>query len=308
MFTAAAQNPLLQVAWALVGLTTVIFAVRAICGLLPRRTPRVIRAHRAAIAVTGCLMLLAGATGAAGARLLSAPPAPYQLPTAPVLAAPLANDASAGAVTFTFDDGPDANTGQVIAEMNALNLHGVFFTIGDKAARHPELIRALLANGEVIGNHTWDHKSLTGKGTGTPPLTQAQVRDELARTSAAITKAGAPAPTLWRPPYGGVNPADAATAASLGLRVVLDAGTNIVDANDWDGLSAVQIAARVIPHLRDGTIIAFHDGLPGGSQAAQALPLIVAWMNANHLGATATVRPDATGGIVPNVIPVPVGR
>ena len=91
--------------------------------------------------------------------------------------------------------------------------------------------------------------------------------------------------------------ADVATARVLGLRVVLDSGDNIIDSNDWAGLSAKQIAARVTPVLRDKTIVAFHDGLKTASPTTiAALPLIVAYMNAHHLGATTAVRPDATGG------------
>lgn len=200
--------------------------------------------------------------------------------------------------------GPDVNTPKILAELNELHLHAVFFAIGDKAAVHPDMIRDEVASADVVGNHTWDHQSFTGKGTGKPPLTQAQVRAELTRASAAITAAGAPQPSLYRPPYGGVNAADDATARSLGLRVVLDSGDNIVDSNDWAGLSAAKITARVDPVLRNGTIVAFHDGLnPAGTHTAQALPLIVAYMNAHHLGETAEVRPDATGGIVPYVGP-----
>ena len=89
--------------------------------------------------------------------------------------------------------------------------------------------------------------------------------------------ADAPEPSLWRPTYGRVNAADVATARALGLRVVPDSGTNIIDSNDWDGLSAQQIAARVDPRLRDGTIIAFHDGPCTAAPATiRALPLIVA--------------------------------
>ena len=119
--------------------------------------------------------------------------------------APLDNDASAGKVVFTFDDGPDVHTLAVIAELNELHVHGVFFMIGEKIAAHLPAVSAEIANGEVIGNHTWNHRSLTGKGTGTRPLTQAQVRAELAQTDAAIVAAGAPQPSLWRPPYGGVD-------------------------------------------------------------------------------------------------------
>ena len=296
----------LQWCWVAVAVTTVIFLIVAAISALPKMkagyTAGIAAVFLAASGITafGSLSPILSAVGLRPPGLS----APYKLPAAPVPGMPLANDARNGKVVFTFDDGPDVHTGQVIAELNALHLHGVFFAIGDKAAAHPEIIRAEVANGEVVGNHTWDHKSLTGKGTGTRPLTPAQVRDELFRADAAIVTAGAPEPSLWRPPYGAVNAADDAIARSLGLRIVLDSGTNIIDSNDWDGLTAAQIAARVDPVLRDGTIVAFHDGLRTAVPATiRALPLIVAYMNAHHLGATTTVRPDATGGVVPYVGP-----
>ena len=93
---------------------------------------------------------------------------------------------------LTFDDGPDFYTAEVMAELDELHLHGVFFDIGWKAAAHPELVRAEIDNGEVVGNLTWDNKSFTGKGVGVTnkPLTQAQVRAELSKADAAIVSAG----------------------------------------------------------------------------------------------------------------------
>jgi peptidoglycan-N-acetylglucosamine deacetylase len=294
----------LQMCWLAVTATTVVFLVVAAISALPKMKA----AYTASIAA---IFLTASGITAFGslAPLLSvaglAPPGhaavvPFRLPPPPVPGAPLANDASAGKVVFTFDDGPDVHTPAVIAELNALHVRSVFFLIGKKVASRQQIVAAEVASGEVIGNHTWDHPSLTGKATGTRPLSQAQVREELTRANAAIVTAGAPEPSLWRPPYGGVDAADAATARVLGLRVVLDSGDNIIDSNDWAGLSAEQIARRVDPRLRDGTIIAFHDGLRTATPATiRALPLIVTYMNAHHLGATTAVRPDATGGVVP---------
>ena len=308
MSNAVIHNPVLSVLWLLVGITTIIFAARGLVALLP--SIPFMRRHRGlsgASAVSSMAAVAAGVIVAAGGvpGLPANPAAVYRLPPAPYPAAPLANDASAGKVVFTFDDGPGIHTGQVIAELNALHVHGVFFVTGKNAAAHPEIIRALVANGEVVGNHTWDHKSMTGKGTGTRPLSQAQVRDELSRADAAVVMAGAPKPSLWRPPYGGVSLADEKTAQTLGLRVVLDSGTNIVESDDWAGLTAQQIGARVEPRLKNGTIISFHDGVRQAPQMIKALPLIVSYMNAHHLGATTAVRADATGGVVPYLGPSP---
>ena len=316
--------PFLQICWLGVTAATIIFLLVAAISALPKMkvlsTAVIAAIFLAASGITAfgsftpvltaegltmgpALPALPAADGslppapAPGAQLNKlAGPVPFTLPPAPVPGAPLANDASAGQVVFTFDDGPDKNTLAVIAELNALHLHGVFFMIGDKIAAHEPAVSAAIASGEVIGNHTWNHRSLTGKGTGTAPLTEPQTRAELAQTSAAIAAAGAPQPVLWRPPYGAVDGQDAAVASALGLRIVLDSGPNIIESNDWAGLSPQQIASRVEPNLRDGAIIAFHDGLKYAPDTIAALPLIVAYMNRHHLGATTTVRPDATGG------------
>lgn len=296
---AAVADPALRTCWAVVGVCTVVFCARSVAALLPRPWRR----RHTGLAALALIPLLAVGGPAAAARY-AADRAPYVLPPSPVAGAPLSNDAAAGRVVFSFDDGPGAYTGQMIAELKHLGLHGVFFDIGWKAARYPKLVRAEVTAGEVIGNHTFDHRSFTGKGTGPgtggPPLTLAQVTSELSEATAAIVAAGAPRPWLWRPPYGAVSLADQAQARALGLRVVMDSGDNIVESNDWAGLTPGQIAARVEPRLRDGTIIAFHDGLPTARNTLRALPLIVAYMNARHLGATTVVRPDATGGVVPN--------
>jgi peptidoglycan/xylan/chitin deacetylase (PgdA/CDA1 family) len=289
----------LQWCWVAVTITSIIFLIVAAISALPKMKA----GYTACVAV---IFLAASGITAFGSFTPIVPAAagsvPATLALAPAPGVPLHNDASAGRVVFTFDDGPDFYTAEVMAELDELHLHGVFFDVGWKAAAHPELVRAEIDNGEVVGNLTWDNKSFTGKGLGVTnkALTQAQVRAELSKADAAIVSAGAPKPTLWRPPYGAVNAADERIAASLGLRIVLDSGTNIIDSNDSTGLTAAQIAARVDPRLRDGTIIAFHDGLRTAPQMIAALPLIVAYMNAHHLGATTTVRPDATGGVVPD--------
>ena len=143
-----------------------------------------------------------------------------------------------------------------------------------------------------------DHPSLTGKSTGTRPLTQAQVReravpgerrDRDGRRAGAVAVAPAVrrrerAPTT-RPP------------GSSGCASCWTAGTTSSTPTTGTGCPRSRSPPGLTPVLRDGTIVAFHDGLRTAAPATiRALPLIVAYMNAHHLGATTAVRPDATGG------------
>ena len=240
---------------------------------------------------------------------------------------PLDNNASAGKVVFTFDDGPDVYTQALLKELKALHLRAVFFVFGWKTEAHTQIIREELADGDRVENHTWDHPSFTGASTGTPPLSAAKIRAELVATQQAIVAAGAPKPTLYRPPFGDITAQDNKIAASLGLRLVEPFSATPtgkpIDSRDWTGISAAQIVrdvtlgyyvgGRYVPGIHAGSVIGFHDSAPASSCSAEpqlcndvismirSLPGIVAFMNRHHLGVTTNVAANATGGVVPNI-------
>jgi peptidoglycan/xylan/chitin deacetylase (PgdA/CDA1 family) len=259
-----------------------------------------------AAAVTLGVSAFAAAIGGAvwaGSLPLQLPPPPPHLPV-------LSNNASAGKVAFTFDDGPGIHTLQLVSELRAEHVPAVFFEIGDKVAANPRTVQAEVKAGFLVEVHTWDHQSFTGASTHTKPLTDAQVRSELVKGINAIVAAGAPRPTLWRPPYGDVNAHVAAIAASLGLRLVMSWAANgtISDNGDWQNITATQIVHNVTKgwaHERvigGGSIIAGHDGIDlDAPSTITAMPGIIRWMNAHHLGATNQVPADATGGDLSNI-------
>jgi peptidoglycan/xylan/chitin deacetylase (PgdA/CDA1 family) len=235
---------------------------------------------------------------------------------------PLANDCRSGSVAFTFDDGPGPNTPLVLEVLARLHLSATFFVLGDKIAGNPagqRVIRDEAAHGFQVGNHTYDHASFTGASTGKPPLTAAQITSELNQASAAIVAAGLPAPTLYRPPYGDVDAFGDAVSRGLGYRIVMPfsaPGGNIVDSRDWTGVSPAQIVTfvttggldtntgRILPGIARDSIIGMHDGETTTTMnMLAALQPIVDYMNAHGFCSTGTIRPDATGGLVP--LPAP---
>ena len=258
---------------------------------------------------------------------LSAFPLDAQTVSVPGPVHPLDNNASARKVVFTFDDGPGTYTQTLLKELKALHLRAVFFVFGWKAEAYPQVIREELAAGDRVENHTWDHPSFTGASTDTPPLSAAKIRAELVATEQAIVAAGAPKPTLYRPPFGDIDAKDNEIAASLGLRLVepfsVTPKGRPIDSQDWTGIPAAQIVrdvtlgyyvgSRYVPGIHGGSVIGFHDSSPAGPCTAElllcrytvntirSLPGIVAFMNRHHLGVTTDVSANATGGVVPNI-------
>ena len=104
--------------------------------------------------------------------------------------------ADAPLVALTFDDGPtEAFTPEILAILAEKDVTATFFVTGREAEEAPEALRALVAAGHEIGNHSYSHRRMVLM----PP---AAVRSELDRTDAAIRAAGYAGDIHFRPPYG----------------------------------------------------------------------------------------------------------
>ena len=163
-------------------------------------------------------------------------------------------------VALTFDDGPVAGTASLLDVLKKKRVHATFFMVGSNVALHPALVRRMLADGNVLGNHTWDHAQLTR-------LSAAGVQQEISRTNAAIQKATGTTPRLLRPPYGATNSTVAKVARQLGMAQIL---WN-VDPLDWKDRNSATVTKRVLASTRAGSIILSHDIHPTTRAAYSAI-------------------------------------
>jgi peptidoglycan-N-acetylglucosamine deacetylase len=164
-------------------------------------------------------------------------------------------------IALTFDDGPGAYTRQVLAVLRAYGVHATFFELGREVAAHPAAARAVLAEGSVIGNHSWSH----------PILTSANLKTQVSRTQAAIARATRYTPCLARPPYGSASPAIVAETRKLGLlSIIWD-----VDPRDWSNPGTQTIVHNVLHHAHPGAIVIMHDGGGGRDETVAALKTII---------------------------------
>ena len=86
-----------------------------------------------------------------------------------------------------------ANTGAVLDLFAESGVKATFFTLGWVAARHPALIRRVVAEGHEIASHGWDHQRVF-------TLDAPSFRADLARARAAIEDAAGVAVTGYRAP------------------------------------------------------------------------------------------------------------
>ncbi|WP_368073202.1 polysaccharide deacetylase family protein [Streptomyces sp. SolWspMP-sol7th] len=81
----------------------------------------------------------------------------------------------------------------------AQDVRATFFVCGRQAAKHPALLRRITEAGHLVGNHTWDHRRLTGLG-------RAAVEEQIARTSETVRRATGRAPAWFPRPLRRVGP------------------------------------------------------------------------------------------------------
>ncbi|MDX2156365.1 MAG: glycosyltransferase [Hyphomicrobiaceae bacterium] len=69
------------------------------------------------------------------------------------------------AVALTFDDGPDPHvTPRILDILAEKGVKATFYIVGTNAARHPEIVRRIYAEGHDIGNHSYSHPDMMKLG------------------------------------------------------------------------------------------------------------------------------------------------
>jgi cellulose synthase/poly-beta-1,6-N-acetylglucosamine synthase-like glycosyltransferase/peptidoglycan/xylan/chitin deacetylase (PgdA/CDA1 family) len=175
-------------------------------------------------------------------------------------------------IALTFDDGPDPEwTPKIAAVLHQQRVPGTFFVIGSQAARHPDLLRELVASGDELGNHTFTHTSLSDG-----PMWQRRAQLDL--TEGVIVGATGHFTRLVRPPYSATSDAIdprqerelARVAGNRYLIVLTD-----YDSKDWERRGVPSILRAATPKGSRGGVIMFHDGGGNRSETVSALAQLI---------------------------------
>lgn len=169
-------------------------------------------------------------------------------------------------IALTFDDGPSPLPPAIdfVKLLARYHVPATFFEIGEQIPEFDSsgaAERLMLADGDMIGDHTWTHPDMVNLG----PAAQTS---EIERTAAAIRRATGFSPCLWRPPYGDTDLQLESLARSLGFLTVMWS----VDPTDWALPGTGAIYQRVVSGARNGSIVIQHFGGGPRYQTLAALP------------------------------------
>lgn len=158
-------------------------------------------------------------------------------------------------VALTFDDGPSMpHTDKILDLLTANGAKATFFVVGQRVADYADVLRRAEAQGCQIGNHTFDHKTLTA-------LSAQNIRTQIEKTDDAVRDTLGVAPKILRAPGGSVN---SKVRAAADKPIVLWS----IDTEDWrfggkagrnTPANRDQVIRAATENAQDGDIILMHD-------------------------------------------------
>jgi peptidoglycan/xylan/chitin deacetylase (PgdA/CDA1 family) len=183
---------------------------------------------------------------------------------------------ASGEVAITFDADPEAaDTGRIVEALDTAGVKATFFVAGKTIDTQPDVVRALLDDGQLVGNHSYHRDEWRWLDPRYP---------ELQRTQDAFAREIGTCPVWFRPPFGQRTPLMARVVKDHGMRMAMwdvsvgDRGTD----------DPATIAAKVLESARGGSIINLDAGVDRTSPAHRtaivaALPMIVDGLRARGL-------------------------
>ena len=127
-----------------------------------------------------------------------------------------------------------------------------FFLVGNYIEKNPDLVRRMVADGHIVGNHTMHHpdmSKISEKGAFQKEL------QDLEALYQSVT--GQEMPKYYRPPQGTYSEENLRMAQELGYRTVFWS-LAYVDWKQNDQPSAEYAFSKLLPRTHNGAVILLH--------------------------------------------------
>ena len=152
-------------------------------------------------------------------------------------------------IALTFDDGPHEKTIEILDVLLKYNVKATFFCIGKQIEKHPSVLKRIVAEGHIIGNHSYSHSNSNGF------FSSEKIASEIQQTEDLIFQLVHKKTKFYRPPFGVTNP-NIAKAITKTKQTVI--GWN-VRSLDTVIKSEEAILKRIKKRIQPGSIVLLHD-------------------------------------------------
>ena len=166
-------------------------------------------------------------------------------------------------IALTFDAAwGNEDTQKILEILKKHDVHVTFFMTGGWVESYPDDVKAILAAGHDLGNHSENHKNMS-------QLSDAEKREELMQVHDKVLELTGYEMFLFRPPYGDYDNAVVNVAKDCEYYTI----QWDVDSLDWKDYGVDSIIKTVTEHkhLGNGSIILCHNGAKYTAQALDTL-------------------------------------
>ena len=160
-------------------------------------------------------------------------------------------------VALTFDDGPSKYTAEILKVLKENNSVATFFVLGSEVNKYKDVLNQVIAEGNEIGNHSYNHKNLK-------TITDEELYKQVQGTDDLVYIASGYTPKVMRPPYG-------ISDAELNKKINKPIVKWSIDALDWKNRDTDKVVAAVLNDVKDGDIVLMHDLYDSTAQAAKII-------------------------------------
>ena len=187
-------------------------------------------------------------------------PTPGQTPSGPASTQQLqrydavyVGDTSQKVLYLTFDAGyENGYTPQILDTLKNHQVPAAFFLVGNYLEKEPDLVRRMVEEGHIVGNHTMHHPDMSKLRD---PNAFARELSQLETLFQSVT--GRQMPKYYRPPQGIYSQENLEMAKQLGYQTVF---WSLAYA-DWDNRSqpdAQYAFDKLLPRIHNGAVILLH--------------------------------------------------
>ncbi|MFP3152849.1 polysaccharide deacetylase family protein [Lachnospiraceae bacterium ZAX-1] len=156
-------------------------------------------------------------------------------------------------IYLTFDAGyENGYTKEILNVLKESSVPATFFLVGTYVRDNPALVKQMIAEGHIVGNHTMHHPDMSALSS------KEAFAKELAETEEHFFNVtGKQMSKFYRPPQGKYSESNLKMAKELGYKTIFWS-LAYVDWNVNDQPTKEQAFAKLIPRVHPGTILLLH--------------------------------------------------
>ena len=154
---------------------------------------------------------------------------------------------------LTFDAGYENGcTEKILDVLKAHQVPAAFFLVGNYIEKNADLVRRMVAEGHIVGNHTMHHYDMSKLSS--PEAFQKELQD---LEKLFLETTGKELPKYYRPPQGTYSAENLGMAKNLGYKTVFWSLAYV----DWlnnDQPTREQALQKLLPRTHNGAVILLH--------------------------------------------------